>query len=219
MINGNREWIYVNGKPAGRRLNRFATLLPSNDTYQFNFGSLPPRKTFFQLQKKKKDDDAPLDWVIVKFFYPLPNSLRVKVNGEIVDPITILDDHAEDPLLGLVDQCGSNKFYFKDRTLDFVLNTGCTAKVFVANSIQLTAKFQMDIKEFFDMDGKTKFIDRICALLGISDFSRVKVVGIYNGSVTVDSFIEDQHTDNETNSTNVTENQAQEMSDLNDKLT
>ena len=50
----------------------------------------------------------------------------------------------------------------------------------------------MDINDFFAMDGKTKFIDRICALLGIYDYSRVKVVGIYNGSVTLDAFIEDQ---------------------------
>jgi hypothetical protein len=35
------------------------------------------------------------------------------------------------------------------------------------------------------MDGKTKFIDRMAALLGITDRSRIKVVGIYRGSVNI----------------------------------
>ena len=53
------------------------------------------------------------------------------------------------------------------------------------------------------MDGKTKFIDRVCTLLGIKDYSRVKIVGIYEGSVTVDTFIDQEETfdENSTNST------------------
>ena len=50
----------------------------------------------------------------------------------------------------------------------------------------------MDLKTFYEMDGVTKFIDRVCSLLNIQDYSRVKIVGVYEGSVVVDSFIEEK---------------------------
>lgn len=48
----------------------------------------------------------------------------------------------------------------------------------------------MNIDDFYKDDGVTKFINRMCALLNIVDTSRVKVVGVYNGSVTVITAIE-----------------------------
>ena len=48
----------------------------------------------------------------------------------------------------------------------------------------------MDINNFFAVDGQTKFIDRMCAVLGIVDTSRLKIVGIYNGSVTIVAYID-----------------------------
>ena len=65
------------------------------------------------------------------------------------------------------------------------------------------------------MDGKTKFIDRVCALLGIDDYSRVKIVGIYEGSVIIDSFVEESVdvSENGTNITNMTDG-AEEMQEL-----
>jgi hypothetical protein len=55
-------------------------------------------------------------------------------------------------------------------------------RVSLTNSIQLNARIDMDIDAFFAADGQTKFIDRMCAVLGITDYSRVKIVGIYRGS-------------------------------------
>lgn len=49
----------------------------------------------------------------------------------------------------------------------------------------------MDINNFFAIDGETKFINRMCALLGIVDTSRLKVVGIYNGSVIIHAYIDE----------------------------
>lgn len=47
----------------------------------------------------------------------------------------------------------------------------------------------MDINQFYAIDGKTLFIDRMAALLGIEDRSRVKVVGVYRGSSTIESYL------------------------------
>lgn len=66
----------------------------------------------------------------------------------------------------------------------------CKVRVSLTNSIQLTARFSMDINDFFANDGQTKFIDRMCAVLGIVDTSRLKIVGIYNGSVIIKAYID-----------------------------
>ena len=59
----------------------------------------------------------------------------------------------------------------------------------------------MTIKEFYEMDGETKFIDRVCVMLGIYDYSRVKIVGVYEGSVVIDALIEEEEVEDDTNST------------------
>lgn len=64
-------------------------------------------------------------------------------------------------------------------------------RVSLTNSIQLTARFAMDINDFFTVDGETTFVDRLCALLLIEDRSRVKIVGVYQGSVQVVAVIEE----------------------------
>ncbi len=47
----------------------------------------------------------------------------------------------------------------------------------------------MNINQFFADDGVTKFINRMAALLQINDTSRIKIVGVYTGSVIVQSLI------------------------------
>lgn len=66
----------------------------------------------------------------------------------------------------------------------------CKVRVSLTNSIQLTARFAMNIDDFFRDDGVTKFINRMCALLSINDTSRVKIVGVYAGSVQLVSVID-----------------------------
>ena len=65
--------------------------------------------------------------------------------------------------------CGANKYYYRDRSIDFVITNDpkCRPRLILTNSIQLTAKFDMDIDDFFEMDGRTKFIDRMAAVLRI----------------------------------------------------
>lgn len=50
----------------------------------------------------------------------------------------------------------------------------------------------MDVENFYLEDTKTKFIDRVAALLGIEDTFRIKIVSIYNGSAIVTAEIEDE---------------------------
>lgn len=99
--------------------------------------------------------------------------------------------------------CGSNKYFYQNYTIHFVVTADklCQVRVSLTNSIQLNARIDMNISDFFSMDGKTKFIDRICSVLGIADTSRVKIVSIFKGSTGVVVFIEEPRSSTVDNST------------------
>lgn len=58
-------------------------------------------------------------------------------------------------------------------------------RVSLTNSVQLTLHFAMNIDDFYRANGATRLVDRVCALFGIVDQSRVKIVSVYTGSVKV----------------------------------
>ena len=130
--------------------------------------------------------------MVIKLKYPRPNSIRVQNRGTTIKPITLRDIESEQASLDLT-VCGSNIFFYENYTVHFVLtgHKDCQVRVSLTNSIQLTTKFSMSIEDFFANDGETKFINRICAALAITDYSRVKIVGVYNGSVTIQAYIEE----------------------------
>ncbi len=134
-------------------------------------------------------------------YYPRPNSIRVQNKLGIVKPISLLDNNGETPLNTSL--CGSNKFFYQNYTIHFVLtgDKNCQVRVSLTNSIQLNARIDMDINDFFRNDGKTLFIDRMCAVLGITDYSRVKIVGVYAGSVNIVAYIDESPTTTTDNAT------------------
>jgi hypothetical protein len=62
-------------------------------------------------------------------------------------------------------------------------------KISVADSIQLTTTFAINASDFFTDTVMSNYIDNLCALLGIVDQSRVKIVGVRSGSAVVDTVI------------------------------
>jgi hypothetical protein len=110
------------------------------------------------------------------------------LGADIIKPIPLADNDKQIDNL----TCGSNKFFYHNNSIHFVLtgHKDCQLRITLTNSIQLTTRFEMDINDFYDIDGETKFIDRMCALLGIDDTSRLKIVSIREGSVEITTFIE-----------------------------
>lgn len=164
------------------------------------FESEPPIDMRFQIQQRSTAGD-PGDWIVVKIYYPRPNSIRVQNRFGIVRPITLLTNNGENPLNTSI--CGSNKFFYHNYTIHFVVTAdkNCQVRVSLTNSIQLTARLDMDINTFYAVSGTTLFIDRVCSVLGITDTSRLKVVAIYNGSVSITAFIDESPTTTTSNST------------------
>lgn len=54
--------------------------------------------------------------------------------------------------------------------------------------MKLSARLSIPVLEFYNNNGPTTFITNICAFLNI-DFGRLKIVGVRNGSIIIDSFI------------------------------
>jgi hypothetical protein len=86
--------------------------------------------------------------------------------------------------------CGANNFHYGNGTIEFVLNgkNNCQVRVRLSNFIKLSARLSIPVMSFYNNNGPTTFITNICAFLGI-DPGRLKIVGVRNGSIIVESII------------------------------
>lgn len=149
--------------------------------YNMSFASKPPTDMRMQLQKKIPGGNNS-DYIIVKIYYPFPNSIQIQVNGATIAPISLLSNNTQKKLD--ITSCGSNIFYYFNYTIHFVVTgaQNCLVRITMTNSVQLTLHFAMNIDDFFSNNGHTRLVDRMCAILQIKDQSQVKIVGIFNGS-------------------------------------
>ena len=199
-INGWKEWEYSNGMPRQRRLGRFVSIVKLQTQYNLTFATMPPLDMWMQLQKRTPKGNNS-NYVIMKIHYPLPNSIRVFVNGIRQSPI-ITTDLTSSQLRRQLNSsiCGDNIYYLKNRTIRIVITEAekCLVKISLADSIQLTTHFAMNASDFMTDSVMSNYIDNLAALLGITDQSRIKIVGVHTGSTIVETVIE---ADNNTNST------------------
>jgi hypothetical protein len=88
-----------------------------------SFTAQPPAELQVQIQKRQPLGEKG-HYVISRIYYPLPNSIRVKLNNKIVDPILLTDynNTATGAMRDLnTSQCGSNIYYYTNRTIAFVV--------------------------------------------------------------------------------------------------
>lgn len=210
-VNGWREWEYKNNVPQNRRLGRFLSIIKFNTTYNITFKSMPPATMDFQIEKRTIADGSS-NYIIVKVKYPVPNLIRIIANTEIVNPILLVDGGIKRPLNTGI--CGDNIYYYTNYTTNFVITEDdCMITMELVETVQLTTHFAMKPEDFFANTVMSSFIDNLCALLGVTDTSRIKVVGVYSGSTIVKTMIlpasltadnSTNGTSNATSSSNVT---------------
>ena len=194
LTNGWAEWQWLGLEPQNKRIGRFVSIVKLNQTYNMSFTAQPPAELQVQIQKRQPQGEKG-HYIIARIYYPLPNSIRVKLNNQIVDPILLTDynNTAAGTMKDLnTSQCGSNIYYYTNRTISFVVTSqvDCLITVEVTESVQLTTHFAADISTFFNSNSSiTNFINNLCALLQITDTSRVKIVGVFNGSTTITTSI------------------------------
>jgi len=196
QTNGYKEWEWDGNEPLNRRNGRFISIVNVNSTYNMSFISEPPHTMKLQLQKRVETGN-PDDWMIVKLHYPRPNAIRVytknrtssqndKVENAPLPVITGADNQIRNVTDDLT-ECGRNIYYHHNYTTHFLITGAQDCQVIVAlvSTIRLTARFEMPIEDFYTADGETKLVDRMAALLQISDASRIKIVGVASGSTVV----------------------------------
>jgi hypothetical protein len=121
VINAWKEWDYANGQPLGHRLARFVSVVKLNTEYNMSFASMPPLDMNLQLQRRTPQGNNS-NWMILKLYYPLPNSIRVFVNNTRLSPIITTDITANQLRRELnTSKCGDNIYHLQNRTIKIVL--------------------------------------------------------------------------------------------------
>lgn len=50
-----------------------------HENYNLSYVSQPPKDARYQIQKRLLPDGNPDDWVIIRVYFPIPNSIQVLV--------------------------------------------------------------------------------------------------------------------------------------------
>jgi hypothetical protein len=74
-INAWREWDWNGPEPLNQRLARFVSIVKLHKNYNISFTGQPPVDSRFQIQKRILPTGNQDDWVVIRIYYPLPNSI------------------------------------------------------------------------------------------------------------------------------------------------
>lgn len=186
LTNAWREWEWSGTEPLNKRMGRFISTLVFSKVYNLTFGAQPPSELKFQFQNRT-DGGVETEYAVFYIYYPIANFISVSAKGQKVTPLLATDSTE---LSTLSTTCGANKYFYDNGTVAFVLTSNCQVRLSVTNNVQISARIQTTLPEFFANGGVTKFVDRMCAYLNITT-DRLKVVGVYTGSAVVDYVIID----------------------------
>ena len=131
------------------------------------------------------------------------------VNGAKISPL-VYDELNPIELKDKPKICGNHYYFPKNQTVIWTMTASPSCKVEIEelNTIQLTTRLDISVADFYNDIGETTFIDRLAALLGIHP-SRIKIVGVRQGSTILDYFIVSK-----AESENQTTNSASDNKDL-----
>lgn len=141
------------------RLARFWSVIKLHKTYNLTYSSTPPADSRFQIQERVAPSGNPNDWVIIRIYYPLPNSIEVMKkdasgSDQLVKPYP-LNEGVPVNLMDHVDKCGANTFHFQNGTIEFVVNgkDNCQVRVRLSSYIKLSVRIDIPIDDFYSNDG------------------------------------------------------------------
>lgn len=115
--NAWKEWEWDGPEPMNKRLSRFWSVVRLHQKYNLTYASQPPSDARFQIQKRALPTGLDSDWAIIKIYYPLPNSIEVRVKNTtgtdiLVKPFPVRQGVPAD-LTSYIDTCGANNFYYQ----------------------------------------------------------------------------------------------------------
>jgi len=102
-----------------------------------------------------------------------------------------------DQLLNANNTCGQYVYTDVENKVQFIItgDPACSLYVQVTNSIYCSAKYQIDVEDFFDEGGPTQFIDRVAAVLNIP-IDTIRIVSVVKGSTIINFFVDSSYQNN-----------------------
>ena len=158
--NGWREWGWDGDEPLNTRMGRFLSVVQLYKIYNMSFESQPPTDMLFSFSLPTLAGNNS-QWIGVKIYYPIPNAITVTLsNGSTTKSIISTDT---DNITNYVDRCETNKYFYKNNTIHFIVSADaqCTVRVTLSSSIQITARLSVDINTFYDSNGLVNFMDQM----------------------------------------------------------
>jgi len=159
-----------------KRLSRFPTLVRTGKNYNINAqGTLP---TLLQFTMFGANDT---DYVLVNIHYTQGTAVLVKdKSGNDIKP-KILGPNEDASFTSAT--CGAFTYQPSSAfiTVKITGSTDCVPTLYVSNTVYANVRYPMTVDEFYSVDGATKFIDNIAAVLGIPSY-KIRVVSIDRSS-------------------------------------
>ena len=190
-----------------KRLSRFPGLIETNKKIEIYYTGTPPQKTRYTLVGGVQGQDymhAIIDFSESRLYkvFDISSGSKVEVKANDFSREIKRQKDLE------YTSCGEYRYEGVTYIYEFHIPIGCTVRFEAQDSIQGKIRLQMTYDEFFDKGGSIWFVYKFANALAIPQ-SRIRFVGVYEGSVVADVYIES----NSNSSTPV-----QELIELNDYL-
>ena len=159
---------------------------PEKNSYVLKFdSSLPPKITYFLLGQNKDKG------IRLRIEYQKPLSIHLYWNEVRQDRkffSTMESVRDPKPLI----KCGDNLWNIQENILELFINGDedfCAIRAEQVNALMLSLRVECTVEEFFSGNMQNRFMDGIAAVLLIP-IHRIRIVGIYEGSTIVKSFLD-----------------------------
>ena len=187
-LNSFMDHIWDGFYTGSRRLSRFVSLIRHKPQtfYNITYTGTPPLGQLFELYGAKADE-----FYKIRIDYPNPDMVQVFKDGKAKLP-NALADGVSKALKG--DQCGENRWDPVASLLEFTIQgANCDLELRTSDSIQMSFRMQTTMTQFFAAGGTDRFVQNLAASLDINT-SRIRILGVYKGSVVVDTQIATEET-------------------------
>ena len=170
-----------------KRLSRYPAVVQTGQDYSLRFTSTVPDVLRWQLQ-----GGLDAESITVQYAYDTTQSVRITdSDGNLITQTVIASGATGVSTLASVTTCGANTHQTTTMqvTIRLTGESDCVLYASLANSVQVSVRYEISVSDFYSQSGTTAFIDRIAAVLGINPAS-IRVVQVVSGSTIVYAFID-----------------------------
>ena len=143
--------------------NEIPAIVKDKGYIKLEFSQSMPSGNYYKL-----DNSNVNTYTVFKATSRDPATLMTKVNGVMLDPEVLPVDGVIN-WSSLQNKCGAYIFYPKLQTIEWIMNaqSNCVVHIIQIKSIKASVRLNIPVKDFYNNNGVTQFIDNLSALLSI----------------------------------------------------